>query len=228
VNAVESQMLPSVELSRGSLNPALPVRIQVSLFNPDCQGQAFQAALVWLFRAGCRHIEVQLADTLQRFNLQWQRHVRPDRATRLARACGENWIANNRDALRYGESVFTSFRLLTWDHWRTEGAVGEVVAELTNLAENDSRYSAAIERDIGSYFSRARRSLTAARRELSKCFLIEESAVSSYTARFEPANELYAGPQPYSEQYLVDRNDTRSLFSGANFVGLRIGRASAR
>lgn len=208
----------------GVLDASRLSRIQISPANPLCNGAAFDAMLSWLVASGCRDVDIQIADTLQRHNLVWQYGVSPRRAEMRARDVGREWVGRNGRSLNFGMSAFRSFSVSHWDFWTKSDEFPDVLASVHEIAETDSRFDALLDSEARSFFERIGRTPKADRVAMSRAFLLEEIAVSELVARRDPTNEIYPGARPQAELYLASDLAMTARFAlhRANFIEVAI------
>ncbi len=194
------------------ISPELICRIQISMNNKNCSGKHLLKLCKCLKNSNAENIEFQIADTLYRHNISWQSNKNLNDSFSLSIKLGDHWMVQNSQALKYCESNFLKFRVRRWEHWRSQPVVKKLVRAIEKTyCENDG-FRKSIDGEINSYFLRTKRNMTKNRFLLSKKFLIEEIAVSEYSANGESCNEIYSGDWLAPEEYLATSNDLKDQY----------------
>ncbi len=208
-----------VQLKSGEIDPKLPARLQISMFNSYCSGEYLYALCHWLKNQGLTSVEFQVADTLQKHNISWRNKCSTDQALSDAYKTGNDWFSVNAASFKYCYENFSFFCISRWEDWMKHTGFSEAKESLQKLLETDNGFRDAINQEIELYFEKTGRSLSKERRKISQNFLIEEMAVSEISARYWPANEIYPGPRFIPEIYLEESKIGKNFFlTNASFI----------
>lgn len=193
-----------VEKVSGEIDYSLPVRFQISMFSQHCTGKYLYAMLNWVGNQNIENIELQISDTLQKYNLIWRKKIEPIDAKAMADQVGIHWLQDNRNAIWSALENFDKVSVSHWENFTRHAKFKDTVLKFQDLYDNDIGFRGAVVDEVNGYFIRINRSATKARKELSTQYLIEELAVSEITSRYMPANEIYPGPRHKAEIYLCN------------------------
>lgn len=202
----------------GTLDPTLPTRVQVSMFNRNCSEEFLEAILNWLSSEGVTDIELQVSDTLQRHNYRWQRRKNKTRCHQMAIDAGHIWLKKNQNVIQDCLHKFVKVSITKWDFWLNDPDHSAIENGLRNLLITDDGFSRAVDDEIEKYFLYLERSVKPERKKKCLDYLMEEIAVSEVSARAYLTNEIYPGPRFIPEEYLQLRYPNYYSLSGMNFV----------
>ena len=211
----------SVELAEGKIDLSLPARIQVSMHNPFCTGKYLFALSEWVRRQGFTSIDYQVSDTLQRHNYIWRDSLQIENARAQAIETGERWLTQNSAVIQLCYQAYDRVSVSRWDFWIRHPEFRGEEEFFWRLFKSDDGFRNAIDQEVEKYFSKAGRTLNKQRRELSRKFLIEETAVSEVSSKHYPANEIYPGPRFGPEQYLIAQGIDGVSMKEESFIHLQ-------
>jgi len=221
MNDAHSKLSASdIEIVYGSVDPACKVRIQVSMHSRRCSGRYLEVICSWLDQLGVCDLEIQLSDTLQRYNIAWREALDPEEGYLLARERGDEWLRRNRWTLEFCHKNFEKMALTRWDYWTRHVGFVSAKAFIDELLESDREFRELIDRDARAYLDRIHVEVDDKKMELSQDFLCEEVAVSLVTNKFDFATELYPGSRLEAERYLAESYPDSLPNFDSNFVGI--------
>ena len=213
-------MFLEVKQQSGKLDLSLPTRLQISMFNPNCSGQALTAIVIWLAQQRVSELEFQVSDTLQRHNFEWRKSVKHQVAATLAHNAGEEWLNRNRNAITLSTTLFEKVSIVRWNFWIERKDHKLIEEEFRSLSGTDPEFAKSLEAEVSKYFLKSKRTDQKERREKSLDFLLEEIAVSELSARDYLTNEIYPGQRFLPEEYLISRYGQKYSLSKQNFIHL--------
>lgn len=204
----------------------LPSRIQISMQNPRCSGSRLVSIVDWLHREGVRAIELQVADSLYRFNVCWQKGLSREDSLKYSLAYGERWLKENEACLIRCYNLFDTVYVYRWEYYKQNCIFEEIFRILRNIIENDAVFKCIVDDYISEFFKRSGKILSEESYNNSVNFILEEIAVSEYTARHSACNEIYPGARIWPESYLANERIYRSQFylGSVNFIYFLEGR----
>ncbi len=176
-------------------------RIGVSLYNPQTSGKLLSTYISKLSKLNYSKIEIQVADTLHRFNLVWKKEVTLSEAHKISLQDGEKWLSKNRKFLM-DENIAADIHLTRWDDWLQHPYFKKYYTLICDLFDTDKIFHERIHSDVYQYFKRTLEEMEEEKIKLSIRYLIEELAVAGLTNNVDPAIEAYPGPQLTSQEYL--------------------------
>lgn len=100
-------------LGHGNWKDFSKVIFEVSLDNKHYYGDHFFSILAWA-KDRFNSIEIIVCDTLQRFNLAFEKGIEKEKALEIARAQGDDWINKSKE---YFKSLQLSPKITKWDDW---------------------------------------------------------------------------------------------------------------
>jgi tRNA-dependent cyclodipeptide synthase len=170
-------------------------RLEISVGQPYHEGAKFEATVEWV-RHRFSQVIVSVNDTLQRFNLMFERGLSENRAMAVARHAGSEWIQRQRPAL----ARLPGCAISRWNEWLSHPDFAAVLAQTGALYETHHGFRDAVCANIGALWSRKRGSSSVYAEEnfaqffaLSQQYILEETAVFSLMFRERPAVDIYPG-----------------------------------
>ena len=164
-------------------------RLQISVGQQYHEGDKLKATFNWV---GQRFDKVIICvnDTLQRFNYEMD-GMSPEDAFNRSEAKGREWIERNIETIR-GLPNYTIHR---WEDWRSKPEYQNNLDKVYDLYENNPSFRAALDQNISDFWSRQDRPAEEFERfqEISKHYLLEETAVFSMMFDNEEAADIYPG-----------------------------------
>jgi hypothetical protein len=173
------------------------------MHNAYCSGEYLYAIVEKLQWEGANSIEFQVADTLQCHNLLWQSKSCPEKAIERSLRTGEEWLVKNFFVLQSSYNFFQSVRVTRWNFWIKQSHFSDIHRSMMLLYDADSEFAECVIADAKDYLIRTGRSVSDDRLNHCVSFLLEEISVTELSARNSPANEVYPGPRPRAEDYLI-------------------------
>lgn len=169
-------------------------RLQISVGQEYHEGDKLQAMADWA-EPRFSKIQVCVNDSLQRFNLMFERGLSEEEAYGISMWDGTLWLERNRKAF----SPNTEF--VRWDHWLKMPAYEASHQAILALYDNNGQFRLAIDENIEAIWTRRRAIKPAAYTEerkaefvdLSRTYLLEEITAFALMYEEAPAIDIYPG-----------------------------------
>ena len=164
-------------------------RLQVSVGQPYHEAEKLRATFNWV---GQRFEKVIICanDTLQRFNHEMD-GLTPSEAFSKAESDGREWIERNISSIR----SLPNYTIFRWEDWRSRSDYQESFDKANALYDSNDEFRTAINKNVLEFWSRQDRPQKDFERfaDLSKRYLLEETAVFSIMFKTEAAVDIYPG-----------------------------------
>lgn len=182
-------------------------RCQISVGQDYHEGSKLSAMMNW-----CAHrfngVKVCVNDTLQRYNLMFEKKLREEDALDLALENGEEWVKRNKPVWEDSENV--SF--VRWDDW-LDGEYTNVRPKVDFLYASNPEFQQAINKNIMDIWERRKNDRPdlytqenfARFFELSKNYLLEEISAFSIMYEKEEAIDIYPGTTIFAATVFQNR-----------------------
>lgn len=171
----------------------------ISLGSKNHEGEALEAIVDWLNRAGFSEGRVDFSDTLHRYNVMMDEGLDEHSARKRILEDSDAWITRNHRTL---DKLVMPHELISWDRWLHHPKFSAYKAEFERAYQNNPHFRQAILNDVGHYFSRrddlALSQVEPEKIELSVAFLIEELAAHSILYGEYPCAVVYPGREQES------------------------------
>lgn len=193
----------------------LKARCQISVGQDYHEGSKLSAMMNW-----CAHrfndVKVCVNDTLQRYNLMFEKKLKEEDAFDLALENGEKWIKRNEPIWSDKDNV----SIVRWDDW-LEGDYTDVRPKIAFIYESNPEFQQSINKNIMDIWNRrqeARPDLYTKDNfprffELSKRYLLEEISAFSVMYEQEEAIDIYPGTTIFAA----------TIFQGRDIAGAPSG-----
>ena len=170
-------------------------RLEISVGQPYHEGAKFEATVDWV-KHRFSHVIVSVNDILQRFNLMFERGLSESRAMSVARHAGSEWIRQQRPVLLR----LPGYELCRWNEWLSHPGFSAALEQTGTFYEQHQGFRDAVCANIGAVWGRKLRSSSAYKEadfprffDLSKQYILEETAVFSLMFQERPAVDIYPG-----------------------------------
>jgi tRNA-dependent cyclodipeptide synthase len=170
-------------------------RLEISVGQPYHEGAKFEATVDWASHR-FSHVIISVNDTLQRFNLIFEQGLSENRAMVSARHAGSEWIRRQRPLL----SRLPGCELSRWNEWLSHPGFATALEQTGTFYEHHQGFRDAVCANIGAVWGRKLRSSSAYKEadfprffDLSKQYILEETAVFSLMFQERPAVDIYPG-----------------------------------
>lgn len=164
-------------------------RLQISVGQAYHESEKLKATFNWV---GQRFEKIIICanDTLQRFNFEME-GLSAEEAFDRAESAGREWIERNIPHIRN----LPNYQIHRWEDWRTREDYQQALDEVYALYNDNDEFRAAIDQNVLDFWNRQNRPLSDFERfkELSKSYLLEETAVFSIMYKTERAVDIYPG-----------------------------------
>ncbi len=170
-------------------------RCQISVGQEYHEGSKLVAMLDWSID---RFDDVQICvnDTLQRFNLMFEKGLSEKNASYIAQRVGDEWIERNSSLWRHAQNV----SIIRWDKW-LEDEYTAISPKTAFLYANNPEFKEAIDRNISDIWERRKHLQPHIYKpeafprfsELSKQYLLEEITAFSIMYEKDEAIDIYPG-----------------------------------
>lgn len=171
-------------------------RLQISVGQEYHEGDKLRALTNWC-RARFNKVVFCVNDSLQHYNLMFEKSLEEDAALSEALSMGDEWLRRNMPVIKGVENV----KIVRWDEWKARPAYPKGFLQVEWLYTNNMEFKAEIDRNIDAIWKR-RTSLEPhlypAHKfsdffKLSKRYLLEEMAAFSLMYETETAIDIYPG-----------------------------------
>lgn len=171
-------------------------RLQISVGQPYHEGDKLAAMLDWA-APRFETIDLCINDTLQRYNLMFERNVSRFRALDVAREEGDKWLERNRSYI----ATHANVRVRRWEDWKTDPAYRAYKFKIETLFYSNEDFRRTIVDNIFSIWARRQATnpeLYSSERfqdffEMSKIYLLEEVAVFALMFERKTGIDIYPG-----------------------------------
>lgn len=167
------------------------VRLEISVGQPYHEGEKLRSKIEWA-RARFQDVNVLVNDTLQRFNLMYERGMSEKQATKETRLQGDEWLVRNGEALA-GCSCYR------WDHWKNHEDFSSTLWKAEMFYRNNAGFHDAVENAIYEVWDRraGQEGYEHNRKDdffnVSREYLLEETAGLALAYKALPGISAYPG-----------------------------------
>lgn len=171
-------------------------RFQVSVGQEYHEGDKLEAITQW-GKDRFERIQFCVNDTLQRFNLMFEKGISEEQAFKITASLGKAWIVRNRPIIQKAPQA----EIMRWEDWKSRPRYPKGFLQTEWLYQNNEEFKKAIDDNISAIWSRRQKAdphiytedKFAAFKSLSKRYLIEEMAAFSLMYSTEEAIDVYPG-----------------------------------
>lgn len=180
-------------------------RLDISLQNPKQVGEKFEATLLWALN-NFEHVEISLADTLQRHTFSADYNINLDKAYNLTLREGDMW-------LHYHDNIIKKFNIpvVRWDDRIINPKFDLYCQMVRDLYLSDLAFKKLVNKDCNAFM--LRRGYSEEQRLLVLNYILEEQAVFSMLSQKENSIGIYPG----SILGCYRGNDRPELFQNTEF-----------
>lgn len=171
-------------------------RLQISVGQEYHEGSKLQALADWVAPRFTR-AKVCVDDTLQRFNLMFEKNIGMEAARIIADHAGLSWIERNWKTL----SALPQVEIVRWDSWLAHPSYHHNYSQIEALYAHNASFKDAIDSTILGFWERRKEMKPSLYTEdskgkfsmLSRAYLLEEIAASCAMFEEEGAIDIYPG-----------------------------------
>lgn len=165
-------------------------RLDISVGKPNHEGEKFLATCSWA-AARFEVIHVEVADTLQRYNLMAD-GIPEDKAKAMCLGAGNEWLQRNAEAL----SLLSNHVVHRWDQWLSDPRFASTHEQIRVLYKAHEGFRGDIDRTAAGFLGR-QEAMTQecwdSHLSHSIAFLLEEAAIFAIQQQTTPAVDVYPG-----------------------------------
>ena len=175
-------------------------RLQISVGIPKHEGQKFKALIKWcLSNKRFDRIVVCVNDTLQRFNVAFEKNGEADDFHEYMKEAGRSWYDNNLAPLM--SSIDIPVEVHFWDEWESHDKFAERLRISKEFYNTNTVFRNAIDENIQTFWVRKQKSNREiylheryeAFKRLSIEYLLYETAAFSIMFEEQEAVDIYPG-----------------------------------
>lgn len=171
-------------------------RLQISVGQQYHESHKMLATLEWL-KPRFSEIHICINDTLQRFNLMFEKGLSIELASMACEKAGREWYGRYENDI----SKLANSKIHYWNEWLSHPQYSEIYKSISNLYKSNDRFAQLVNQNINEIWNRRAINnpglYTSARYaeffELSKAYLLEEIAVFSLMYEHNSAIDIYPG-----------------------------------
>ncbi|RNE88394.1 hypothetical protein [Marichromatium sp. AB31] len=190
----------SVKVKRGdSWRNHRNCRLQISVGHQYHEAEKLSATIEWATNRFTpeqgSQIFLCVNDTLQRYNSMSKDNITEKKALEQSIELGNEWIERNSCFF----SKTRNLHLSRWDFWRSHKDYKKSLDSTYKLYDRNIEFHNAIDKNAYVFWERQKNRNRSSKRtlarslELSKLYLLEETAVFSLMFKYNPAIDIYPG-----------------------------------
>jgi tRNA-dependent cyclodipeptide synthase len=170
----------------------------ISVGQSYCEDSKLLATVAWI-QSNFSECFVDVADTLQRYNLIALNGLSPDEALSIATKNGVDWLARNENILN---NLTIPFTIRHWDSWLNHEDFSTIIIDIHQLYASNAAFRDKVNHDIIEFVRRRENDglitgpdIKIKFAEQSLRFVLEEIAVSIIMGREKPASVIYSAKE---------------------------------
>lgn len=185
------------------------VRLQISVGQDYHEGGKLSATAEWS-KHRFKKVFFCVNDTLQRFNIMFERSLDEAAAEKKSSILGKEWVARNMPVIKGVPQA----QIVTWNEWKAKPAYPKGFLQTEWLYVNNEEFRRAIDRNIEEIWKRRENTDPAFYKKggydnffvLSKRYLLEEMAAFALMYDTEEAIDIYPGTTLFAATLFRGRN----------------------
>jgi tRNA-dependent cyclodipeptide synthase len=163
----------------------------VSVLSPNWEGDYF-ASILQFAADNFKTIRIDVTDGLYRHNFMAE-GISAEEAAARAEASGSLWLARHQTVI---DNCPVKPDVIRWSSWHRHPDYADVLDCFVRASRLSPLLHSTIELDVDEFFRRQGRTVSEAKRQHSRDYLIEELAVFTLQSRALPSLKIYPGNEP--------------------------------